>query len=207
MARPALTNLSHGQESWDTTVNDNMTKIAGGPFPVYQIATVAALLALTPASYEDCLVVTDDTHELWKSDGTDWRLYGDGNKNNNGARGSLRVATTELTLAGATTTWANAFPAGAPQIGVAGRVTQLITSGDGATGANIGDHGATDPDRYKANLAFTLGGTFTPADATADPRGWSAAARDVVVTAIGGTFSGGKVRLVALYHDLTAPTS
>jgi hypothetical protein len=206
MPRPETADMDHGQQGWDTVHNDNMAILTGGPFPIYVVANFAALPAASAAN-ENCLVVTQDTDELWQSDGAAWRLYGPGHLNCNGARGLVKVATTELTLAGASTTWAGAFPAGVRQVAVSGRVTLLVTTGDGATGINVGDHGAADPDRYKANLPFALNGTFTPADATADPGGWNAGARDVVLSAIAGTFSGGKVRLFAVYLDTTAPTS
>jgi hypothetical protein len=205
MARPAVTEIEHGQQSWDSDVNDNFAVLVDGPFPIYEVATVTALLAVNPASYDRCLVVTTDTSELWISDGTDWRLFGTGDLNANGARGRLRVATTLLALpSGGSQTWAGAKPAGARLVGVSGRVTTAIT---GPASVNIGD--GTDADRFAAALALTLGTTFTPANATADPGGWTAAAGDVVVTAVGGggAFTAGAIRLVALYEELTAPTS
>jgi hypothetical protein len=203
MARPTVTEIEHGQQSWDSDINDNFAILVDGPFPIYEAATVTALLATNPGGFERCLVVTTDTGELWISDGTDWRLFGTGDLNANGARGRLRVATTLLSgLSGPTATWAGAFPAGCRRIGVSGRVTTLIT---GATSFDVGD--GSDADRYANDKALAAGTTFTPADATADPGGWAAAAGDVVLTANGSDFTAGAVRLVALYEELTAPTS
>lgn len=203
MTRPTLTDIAHGEESWDQTVNDNMAILVEGPTPIYQIATVAALLALSAGSYDNCLVVTADTDELWQSNGSEWRHYGPGHVNLNGARGLLKVATTLLSLpSGASQTWSGAFPAGSIRLGVSGRVTTAVT---GATSMDVGD--GTDVDRYDAALAIGAGSTFTPADGTATPLEWLAAAGDVVVTANGSNFTGGAIRLVSYYLQLTAPTS
>jgi hypothetical protein len=202
MARPTLTDVEHGQQSWDATINDNNDVITGGPFPLKQYANFAALPA-AGADNVDCLAVTEDTDELWISDGTNWRHYGPGHVNLNGARGLLKTDTTLLSaLSGATATWTNAFPAGAIRLGVAGRVTTLIT---GATSFDVGD--GSDQDRYANDKAVALNTTFTPADGTATPLEWAAAASNVVLTANGSNFTGGAVRLVAYYLQLTAPTS
>lgn len=206
MTRPTLSYPASAQQGWDGRINDNFDVLVGGPFPVYQAATVSALLAANPANYEDCLAATQDTHEVWMSDGSAWHVVGRcAAENCNGARAWRFTVANELTLSGADETWSGAFPAGSFSRGVSGRMTELGTSGDGGTGSDIGD--GTDDDRYKANLPFTAGGTFTPADATADPTTWTAAAGDVVVTCLGGTYSGGKIRLVVTYVLLTAPTS
>jgi hypothetical protein len=202
MARPTLTDLAAGQLAAESTINDNNAVITGGPFPIKQYANFAALPA-AGADNVDCLAATEDTDELWISDGSAWRTIGGGHLNANGARGRLVVATTLLSpMAGATMTWAGAFPAGSRAIGVSLRVTTLVT---GATSFDVGD--GTDVDRYAAAVALAAGTTKTPANATADPGGWRAAAGDVVLTANGSNFTGGAVRVVALYEELTAPTS
>lgn len=124
---------------------------------------------------------------------------------NNGYSTRIRVSTTTVNLSGATSTATGLFPAKCIQLGVTYRVTTLATSGDGGTSINVGD--GSDPDRYGATIAFAAGTTGDLDDATADPRGWSASAGDVVFTCNGGTFSGGVVRVCAHYIDLTAPTS
>jgi hypothetical protein len=206
MARPALTDLVSGQQSWDATVNLNNDVITEGPFPPVQYATVTALLAVNAALYEDCLATTDDTHEVWASDGTSWRVVGHlGPLNNNGARGRDFTEANELTLSGADETWTGAFPAGSFDRAVSLRVTEVVTSGDGGTSFDVGD--GSDQDRYAATVAFTNGTTKTPANATAAFDAGTAAAGNVVITCVGGTFSGGKVRLIVTYRTLTAPTS
>jgi len=123
----------------------------------------------------------------------------------NGQATNIKTSATTVNLAGATSTATGLFPAKCIQLGVTARVTTLITSGDGGTSMNIGD--GTDADRYGATIAFAAGTTVNLSDATADPRGWAAAAGDVVFTCVGGTFNAGVVRVVAHYIDLTAPTS
>lgn len=206
--RPTLTPLDHEQQSWDSTVNDNNDVLVGGPFPLYQAASYAALISDHPAGADNvnCLAVTADTDEVWQSDGTNWRHYGPGHLQASGARGLLKVATTELSgLSGATATWSTAVPAGAILLGVSLRVTTLVASGDGGTDFDVGD--GSDADRFAAAAAFTAGTTKTPADHTATPLAWLGAALDVVLTCNGGTFNAGAVRLVAYYLQLTAPTS
>lgn len=206
MARPTLEEIDHGQASADATVNDNFAILVDGPIPIYQAADVATLLAVNAANYENCLAVTADTDELWQSNGSAWVHYGPGHVNLNGARGLLKVATSLLSgLSGATATATGIFPAGCVRLGVSLRVTTAVTSGDGGTSFNVGD--GTDADRYAATVAFTLGTTKTPADGTATPLEWLAAAGNVVLTCVGGTFNAGAVRLVAYYLQLTAPTS
>lgn len=204
MARPSFTDLTQGLESWDAWLNDFKDALVNAPLPVAIYADFSSLPAA--ASYDQCVAITTDTKELWLSDGSAWRSIGGGLVNANGARGGVRIATTELTLTGSLT-WANAFPAGATKLSVSGRVTELVTSGDGGTDLDIGD--GTDADIYKATLAFTAGGTFrSDVDRTASiSKDSLTAAENIVVTMNGGTPSAGKVRLVAMYLELTAPTS
>lgn len=74
MSRPALTDITHGQESWDTTVNDNMDILVDGPLPIKEVANIAALPSA--ATHDRCIVATTDSGELWISDGTDWKAIG-----------------------------------------------------------------------------------------------------------------------------------
>lgn len=206
MTRPAFTDLTQGLEAWAAWINDMKDAMVDAPFPIKEYADFATLAAVSASSYDRCLAVTTDTGELWLSDGTAWRLLARPNPEASGARAGLLVATTELTLTGSMT-WASAFPAGAIPVGVSGRVTELVTSGDGGTDLDIGD--GTNADLYKATLAFTAGQTFASGvDRTASIGGDSLpTGGNVVVTMNGGTPSAGKVRLVAAYLMLTAPTS
>lgn len=190
MSRPALTALVAGQENAQTTINANNDKLVNGPIPLKEYADYAALSAVTPGTHDRCLAVTTSPPMLWVSTGNGWVPTG------------IAVNTyTTGALAGATHTWANAFPAGVRQIGVAGRVTTAVT---GATSTNVGDHGAADPDRYAAAVANALNTTFYDA-ATADPGGWNSAARDVVLTAVGANYTGGVMRLYAFYIPTYPP--
>ena len=205
MARPAFVDITHGQESWDAVVNNNMAKIGSAPAPIYRAATVAVLAALAPGSYENCLAMTEDTDEVWHSDGSAWRLVGGdlGHVDAAGARGAVKKSTQLLSaMSGASVVTTGLIPAGVDLHGVSLRVVTLIT---GATTFDAGD--GTDVDRFGAAIALAAGTTKTPADATADPTGWLAAAREVTLTANGAPFSAGAVRVCALYAQLTAPTS
>lgn len=193
MTRPALTDIDSGQEAWDSTVNDAWDVLTGAPFPVKEYADKTALDAATPSSYPRCLAVTTSPPMLWVSTGTGWVPTGI----------AVAVHDTGALPAAATYTWTAAFPAKVRRIGVAGRVTTAVT---GVTSTDVGDHGAADPDMYADNVAVTLGTTFADA-ATADPGGWAATAQDVVLTAVGGNFSGGAFRLYAFYIPTFAPTS
>lgn len=63
-------------------------------------------------------------------------------------------------------------------------------------------------DRYGAAIALTSGTTTSRASSTADPfESFRASAGDVVLTANGSNFTGGVVRVVVHYIDLTAPGS
>lgn len=123
------------------------------------------------------------------------------------AQKGVEYAETTLTaLAGATVTWANAFPAGVRQIGVTGRVTTLITASGGGVTLNVGDHGSADPDRYAGAIAFAATTTFADV-ATADPGGWNATARDVVISPDAGAFTAGEVKLRAYFVRTTTPAA
>lgn len=192
MARPTLTDIEHGQQSWDNTLNDDLDVIGSGPFPIKEYADKTALDAAPPSSYDRCLAVTASPPMLWISTGTGWVPTG------------IAVAVHQTAaLSGGSVTWTAAFPAKVRRIGVAGRATTAVT---GATGTDVGDHGAADPDRYAANVAVALGTTFADA-ATADPGGWSSTAQDVVLTAVGSNFTGGVFRLYAFYIPTFAPAA
>jgi hypothetical protein len=193
MTRPARTDVEHGEQSWDTDIDDNLKAILDGPFPIKEYADFASLPAA--AAYDRCLAVTISPPMVWISDGAAWRPTGM----------NCKVSTSGA-MVGATVTIANAFPAGVRQIGVAGRVTTLITASGGGATMNVGDHGGADPDRYATGVAFAAGTTWADA-ATADPGGWNAAARDVVLAPDVGAFTAGVVKIYAFYLSTFAPTS
>ena len=76
MTRPSLPDLDHGQESWDTTYNDNKDKLVAGPLPVHEVANHAAVVALAAGSFDRCVVMATDTGLLYRSDGTNWHPVG-----------------------------------------------------------------------------------------------------------------------------------
>lgn len=201
MARPALTPLDSGQQSWDATINDNNDVMTDGPLPVVRYAAPANLP--TPGSYEECLATTEAPSELWHSDGSEWRTHGPGSPDNSGARGGVETVSEHLTgLSGASVATSGLIPAGVFLLGVSIRVTTIVA---GPTDFDVGD--GTDADRFAATVALAAGTTKTPADATADPTGWAAGAREVTLTANGGNFTSGAVRVVASFVRLTAPTA
>jgi hypothetical protein len=124
----------------------------------------------------------------------------------NGAIANIQSASTTLSaLSGATATATNLIPAGSIVIGVTIRVTTTITSGDGATAFDIGD--GTDDDRWGTGIALASGTATTGADFTITSVPIYSAATSVVLTATGGTFSAGAVRVTLHYLSLTAATS
>lgn len=121
----------------------------------------------------------------------------------NGQTGLIQTNSSEVSgLSGASTTVPNLIPAGAVLLGLTARVITAIT---GATSFDIGD--GTDVDRWGAGIAIAL-------DTTADNTDWTSgvisgfpAANDVVLTAVGGSFTAGAVRVTAHYFTAVAPTS
>ena len=122
------------------------------------------------------------------------------------AQKAVEYVEVELAMNGATETAAGIFPAKVNRLGVSFRVTELVTfSGGGAT-FDIGDHGAADPDMYAAAVAPALN-TNGANVATADPRGWSLTAQDVVLTPDVGAFTAGKVKIRAYFTRETPPVA
>jgi len=120
----------------------------------------------------------------------------------NGAEVAVRTVESELTaLSGATATATSLIPAGSFIVGVTARVTTLIT---GATSFDIGD--GSDVDLWGATIGVAANTTTTIADFTATGFGQYTAANNVVLTANGGNFSAGAVRLVVHYLTLTPAT-
>ena len=199
MARPALVDIQAGVEGWDSLFDDNM-EVLRGPLPIKLFSTVAAILATNPANYEGCVCTNQEDWSLWISNGVAWAPVAGSTR---GAYSYFGYAESESSaLSGASYTFTSLIPAGVRLLGVSGRVTTLVT---GATSFHVGD--GSDADRFSASVAPALGTTFSPQGATADPGGWSAAAGNVVLTAVGGNFSAGKVRACAHYIRSEAPQS
>jgi hypothetical protein len=142
---------------------------------------------------------------------SEFRVYLPNNNSSHGSYASrnsaeYRIFTNEVLLSGlsgATATATGIIPAGAQLLGVTVRVTTAIT---GATSFSIGDGSGVD--LWGASIAVALNTITTSANYTANPTGtWSAAARNVVLTANGGSFTGGAVRVVAHYATLSGPES
>jgi hypothetical protein len=117
-----------------------------------------------------------------------------------GGRVTLRAKEEEVTLSGAFVETADAsfIPDRAIVLGVASRTTQAIT---GATSYGVGT--AANPTQFGDLLGIVLDssnvGVIGPAGFYADTT--------VRVTANGGSFSAGKVRLVVYFLEMSAPTS
>jgi len=126
-----------------------------------------------------------------------------------GNAGVQRTITSNLvTLAsGSSVTLTAGRPAGATIVGVTTRITTALTGSGGVTGIQIGD--GSDADRYGVITGLTSGltaGTLAN-PATADPSEFRATAGNIVVTAVGGTFAGGVVRINVAYDYMLAAES
>ena len=140
-----------------------------------------------------------DAGETAIFDGADWRL-GAVTLSPGGASLNLRSLEIDVALSpGASVVTSLAFPARAIVFGVPGRVTAAISGT--ATGWEIGVAG--DTARFGTGLGLAqnswLGGPGAPIvywDAT-----------PLVVTAIGGDFASGSIRLVAHFAELALPAS
>lgn len=117
-----------------------------------------------------------------------------------GGRVNLRAKEEELTLSGAFVETADAafIPDRAIVLGVAARTTLAIT---GATSYGVGTAANTTQfgDLLGAALGSTNIGVIGPLGIYADTK--------VRVTANGGAFTGGKVRLVAYFLEMSAPSA
>lgn len=117
----------------------------------------------------------------------------------NGAGVKLSSIEEELTsLSGATVTSSAAFPNQSLMLSVSLRVTTSIT---GATSFDCGDSGSTS--RFGGSLGISAG---TTNQGTIGPTG-NYASTPVVLTANGGNFTGGDVRIALHYLEFIAPTS
>ena len=115
-----------------------------------------------------------------------------------GAVMAMRVLEMEVTLtAGTSVTAPLAFPARAIAFGVTGRVTGAITGS--ASGWSLGVAGA--PARYGSGLGLAVNSWVNGPGAPEVT--WSDT--PLVVTAEGGSFAGGTVRLAAHFAELSLP--
>ena len=153
----------------------------------------------SPIAPSAATIATIDT-----SSGANMNLLSDGTTLIGGA-GPLRKVTEKLVgMGGVSPSWAGAIPAGAVVVGVQTRVQTAIT---GATGYQVGVAGATN--RYGDNLPLTVGSTSgikSYLSTETAPRNYPVAT-DLVLSAIGGSFTAGAVRVVITYDLFQDPTS
>ena len=163
-----------------------------------------------PIKSEDSIEGTE--FELLKQTGSGLRFQdatGGGFKLREGGMSAaetlIRHKTSAITCNGATETWAGALSAGTIILGVTARVTTLIT---GATSLDVGISGG-DADFFIDGMAVALDTTADIADSNAAFTAplINQSTKDILVTAVGGNFTAGVLRLVVHYIDLTASTS
>lgn len=115
-----------------------------------------------------------------------------------GASIGLAIAEQEVTLAGASVDTTIVIPTRAIVLAVSTRTTEALT---GATSYNCGVAG--DPSKFGGSLGAALGasnvGVIGPTAYYADT--------PIRLTAVGGNFSGGKVRVAIQYIAFAAPLS
>lgn len=127
--------------------------------------------------------------------------YGDEVQGPSGSTLKVEAGESELTLSGATTTASDLVPDGAMVIGVTTRVTEAIT---GASGYQVGD--GSDADRWGDVDLTSLGSITHNANATNNLIQLFLADNDIVITAKTSNFTGGKLRVVAFWFEIGAPT-
>lgn len=116
-----------------------------------------------------------------------------------GAGMSARVAEAEVQVtAGGSVTAPLAVPASAMVIGATARVTQTITGS--ATGWSLGTAGALD--RFGKNLGLSAG-SWAHGILGAPMTYWNP--EPLILTATGGSFAGGRVRLALHWWELRLP--
>jgi len=143
--------------------------------------------------------VTSNNNFVSQTGGRDYDISA-GEVISNSAIG-LKYKTTELVaISGATASFASAIPAGSLVVGVSTRVTKAIT---GATSFGIGD--GTDATRWGTTRPITLGSTSDLAQITISSPIYYTSATDIVLTANGGNFTDGDVRIVLHYFEITPP--
>ncbi len=108
-------------------------------------------------------------------------------------------------LSGASVDVASFIPVGATVVAFSTRVTALIT-GIGVTGWDVGLK-TVDTDKFGTGLGLSAGTTSDNTDWTDGTIACFPVGQTVTVTALGGTFSGGDVRLTVHYIACSAATS
>jgi hypothetical protein len=117
----------------------------------------------------------------------------------NGSTLKLNVAEIAIAgLSGASVTATSAIPAGALVVACALRVTTAIT---GAASFSVGYTGSTSA--FGSGLSIAAGSTN---EGMIGPNPFYSAT-NVILTAAGGSFTGGAVRLSVMYLSMTPPTS
>jgi hypothetical protein len=126
-------------------------------------------------------------------------LYGD-----HGSNLSIIEVEKEVELDGATSTTSGLILAGDILLGISTIITATIT---GATGYNAGD--GTDADRWAAKASTTAIGSGSGAKdyVGTKPPVYCTSDQEVVLTALGSNFTGGKIRVSAKIIRLTDLTS
>jgi hypothetical protein len=123
-----------------------------------------------------------------------------------GAFGSLfkiGIIEQSVTLSGATTTAGTNIPNGCILLGVGCYVKTAVT---GATSFIVGDSGAGDA--YSSSTRFGSCGIAAGSASSGiiSPIGIYSAT-PIVITSVGGSFTGGVLHLAAFYVQITPPTS
>lgn len=85
-------------------------------------------------------------------------------------------------------------------LGVTGRVTTLIT---GATSFHVGD--SSDPQMFASNIAVALNTIFDYSDTNLGTAKPYRADEPLVLTAVGGNFTAGAVKIRVYYQVFAAP--
>jgi len=76
MSRPTLVSLNVSNTGWIARFNSNFDKIVKAPFPLGQQPTLSSLNStFHPPLYKDCLCVVEDTHIVYKSNGSVWKPF------------------------------------------------------------------------------------------------------------------------------------
>jgi hypothetical protein len=166
--------------------------------------TAANIAVFTPAQGE--LIVDTTNNRLIVGDGATAGGFAGAKLSDAGAAfgangSALRLNVAEIllsSLSGATVTAASAIPAGALVVGCAVRVTSAIA---GATSFSIGYTGSTSA--FGSSLSIAAGSTN---NGLIGPNPFYSAA-NVILTAAGGNFLGGAVRLSLMYISITPATS
>lgn len=102
----------------------------------------------------------------------------------------------EISLSGASSKWAAAIPDGAVVIGLKTEVVEQIT-GSGVTGYKIGD--GSEDNRWGDITGIEVGTKSNNSDWNDPTVQAFISATDIVVTAKGGVFTGGRIKVVLVY--------